>query len=147
VAGPTAHVGDVAASPEPFDQTGDQRQGDVDQTSVGRCVIQADEPGNADYNAAPEISQSFNVAKAAGQITLGTVPLPYGVVGTSREIPATGLSTEPVTLRVDAFVNQRVAHGVGADGCLREERGDADYTAAPEVQVRTPVLLTKPTAA
>ncbi|HEY2970617.1 MAG TPA: FG-GAP-like repeat-containing protein, partial [Casimicrobiaceae bacterium] len=39
----------------------------------GTCIIQASQAGNGNYNAAPNINQSFTVAKAAQTITFGTL--------------------------------------------------------------------------
>ena len=41
---------------------------------VGTCTIQASQPGNSDYAAAPSVSQHFNVTTASQTITFGAIP-------------------------------------------------------------------------
>src|ERR687885_567282 len=40
-------------------------------TGAGSCTITASQPGDANYNAAPDVMQSFNIAKANQTITFG----------------------------------------------------------------------------
>jgi hypothetical protein len=41
--------------------------------AVGTCTINANQPGNAAYNAAPQVSQSFNVGKANQTISFSSI--------------------------------------------------------------------------
>ena len=44
---------------------------------VGTCVIDANQAGNANYNAAPQVQQSFTVGKGNQTITFtSTAPAP-----------------------------------------------------------------------
>jgi len=45
----------------------------VTMVGVGTCTINANQPGNTNYNAAPQVSQSFAVAKAAQTITFAAI--------------------------------------------------------------------------
>ncbi len=47
---------------------------------VGKCVIDASQPGNADYLAAAQVSQGFSVGKAASKtdLKLSVAKVPYG---------------------------------------------------------------------
>src|SRR6185436_2532367 len=43
----------------------------VTPTGAGTVTIRASQPGNADYNPAPEVERSFTVAKAAQTLSFG----------------------------------------------------------------------------
>ena len=67
-------------------------------TGVGTCVIDANQAGNADYNAAAQQQQSFTVAKASQTITFTSSPPSPAVYGGSYTPAATGgASGNPVT--------------------------------------------------
>jgi hypothetical protein len=44
--------------------------GKVSPIAIGKCTVAADQPGNANYAAAPRVEQSFNVAKACTPVIL-----------------------------------------------------------------------------
>jgi hypothetical protein len=48
-------------------------------TGAGSCTLSADQPGNANYSAAPTISHSFTLAKQTPAITLAPADTIYGV--------------------------------------------------------------------
>ena len=61
----------------------------------GLCTIQAAQVGNANYNAALNVSQSFTVASASQTITFATPS--EQAVGVTSTLPATASSGLPVT--------------------------------------------------
>src|SRR5262249_58152270 len=65
---------------------------------VGTCVIDANQAGNATYNAAPQAQQSFAVAKGDQTITF-TSPAPAGakVGGPTYTVTATASAGLAVT--------------------------------------------------
>jgi hypothetical protein len=42
-------------------------------TGAGACAVKASQPGNANYNAADDVTQSFHIAKASQTITFGAI--------------------------------------------------------------------------
>src|SRR5207247_9038941 len=53
--------------------------GTVHITGAGSCTITASQAGNATYNPAPDVPQSFSIAKANQTITFGAIaPKTFG---------------------------------------------------------------------
>lgn len=116
----------------------------VQFTGLGTCVIDADEAGDADYLAAPTVSQSIDVVVGTQVVAFTSNPPGTPTVGSRYAASASGSpSGVPVVLSIDAS-----STGV----CTIDDAGtvtftapgtctiDADqaandfYTAAPEVQ-------------
>jgi len=56
---------------------------------VGTCTIDADQSGNADFQPAPQVKQSFGVAKATPTITWAKPsPIRYGTALSSKQLDA-----------------------------------------------------------
>jgi thermitase len=64
--------------------------------AAGTCTVRADQAGNASYNPAPSVSQSFIVSKASQTITFGTLANKT-LIQSPFTINATGTSGLPVT--------------------------------------------------
>src|SRR4029078_10473234 len=71
----------------------------------GTCTINANQLGNANYNAAPQVSQSFSVCKSAQTTTSGALPNrifgdpPFGLSATaSSGLAVTFATTTPRVL-------------------------------------------------
>ncbi len=115
----------------------------VSFVSPGVCTINADQGGNANYSAAPTISQRFDVGPGSQAITFVSKPPSLPKAGGIYEVSATGgPSGNPVTLSID---------GSGASACSIDgtrvallapgvctvdanQSGSTEYLAAPEVQ-------------
>jgi hypothetical protein len=54
--------------------TANSSTGSVTDITSGTCTIAADQAGNANYNAAPQVTQSFTVAAWPGPITVASSP-------------------------------------------------------------------------
>lgn len=67
-------------------------------TTAGSCTITASQPGDTNYNAATDVSQSFTIAKAAATVTLDNASLSQTYDGTPRVV--TVASTSPAGLNV-----------------------------------------------
>jgi uncharacterized repeat protein (TIGR01451 family) len=65
-------------------------------TGAGSCTITASQPGDTNYNAATDVPQSFQIAKATATITLGNLSFTYD--GTEKTATAT---TNPAGLTVN----------------------------------------------
>ncbi len=111
---------------------------------AGTCVINADQAGSAYYAAAPQVQQSFEVAKKAQTITFdGSAPVGAVVDGPGYSPSATGgASGNPVTFTIDATATGvcTLSAGVvtyqhvGTCTVNADQAGNADYLAANQVQ-------------
>jgi hypothetical protein len=132
----------------------------VSLTGVGLCVIDANQAGNTDYSAAPEVHQSFSIAAAVpsvppspgGQVITFTSSAPSKPkVGEKYFVSATGgASRNPVTFTVDRTSSKGACTitggsnvsltGVGTCVIDAHQAGNTDYSAAPEVKQRFSIL-------
>jgi hypothetical protein len=107
---------------------------------TGTCTILADEAGNANWTAAPEVSQSFTVAEASQTIAFTSAPPASAAFGgPAYDVAATGGgSGNPVlfssgTPSVCAVTGSTVSFvGVGTCTVLADQAGNPDWSAAPE---------------
>jgi uncharacterized protein YodC (DUF2158 family) len=114
---------------------------------AGTCVIDANQAGNANYNAAPQAQQTFTVAKGDQTITFtSTAPVNAKVGGPGYVVTATASSGLPVTLSIDATATSictisgstsgSTVSFIGAGTCVIDanQAGNANYNAATQVQ-------------
>jgi hypothetical protein len=122
----------------------------VSVVGVGTCRVDANQSGNANYQAAPQVQQSFAVGKASQTITFTSTPPANAVAwsgggggGTSIYQPtATATSGLAVTFTIDPSSSQvcLIWNGwVGFFGhgtCIiyANQPGNANYLPAPQVQ-------------
>jgi hypothetical protein len=105
---------------------------------VGTVVISADQAGNANYSAAPEVTQSIVVSQAAQVITF-TPPatVTYGV--SSIALTATGggsnnaVSFSVVSGPASLSGSTLTINGAGTVVVSADQAGNSNYTAAPQV--------------
>ena len=111
----------------------------VSFTTVGNCVIDANQAGNANYNAAPQAQQSFSVGKGNQTIAF---PNPgaqtYGPGGTfavgataTSGLAVTFTSTTPAVCTVSG-TTVTIQSG-GTCTIKADQAGNANYNAAPSV--------------
>ena len=118
--------------------------GVVSFTGAGSCVIDANQAGNDNYNAAPQAQQTFTVGKGAQAITFTSTAPTNAVVGGPTYTPTAtgGASGSPVTFSIDASATGvcSIAGGVvsftGAGSCVIDanQAGSDNFNAAPQVQ-------------
>ncbi len=118
--------------------------GVVNFTAVGTCVVDANQAGNANWNAAPQVQQSFTVNKGNQTITFtSTNPSPVTVGGATYTAAATATSGLTVTFTsgstgvcTSGGTNGSVFTFVGTGTCIVDanQGGNANYNAAPQVQ-------------
>ena len=110
---------------------------------AGTCVINANQAGNANYNAAPQAQQSFAVTKAAQTISFTTAaPVGAAVSGPGYSVAATASSGLTVALSIDASASGvctiagNTVSFVHAGTCVIDanQAGNAAYSAATQVQ-------------
>ncbi len=117
--------------------------GVVSFTGVGTCVIDANQAGNASYQAAQQVQQSFTIGQAAQKITFTSTPPASPAFGSTYTVSATGGgSGNPVTFGIDAeglgpcVISGSTVTFIGAGSCIitANQAGNADYQAAPTAQ-------------
>jgi hypothetical protein len=108
----------------------------VHLVGAGSCTITASQAGDANYAAAPAVSQAFAVAKADQTITFG--PLASKTVGDPDfAVSASASSGLPVSFGAggSCTVSAATVHlnGVGSCAITASQPGDANYNPAPDV--------------
>ncbi len=110
----------------------------VTLVSVGVCTVQATQPGNASYAAAPSVSQQFSVTAAPQTIAFNALAnrvygaAPFAVSATaSSGLPVSFASITPPVCTVSASM----VTPVGAGTCTVEasQSGNVSYAAAAPV--------------
>ncbi|MDR3502753.1 MAG: fibronectin type III domain-containing protein [Legionella sp.] len=117
--------------------------GVVSFNAVGTCTINANQAGNANYNAATQLQQSFTVAKGSQTISYtSTAPSAAVVAGATYTPTATATSGLTVTLTVDASSSSVCSmsagvvsfNAVGTCTINANQAGNANYNAATQLQ-------------
>ena len=87
----------------------------VHYTGVGACVIDANQAGNGNYSAAPQVQRAITISPASQHITF-TAPA-HGTVGDSASLSAKGgASKNPVVFSVDATTKAGTCAVTGTNG-------------------------------
>ena len=110
--------------------------------AVGTCVIDANQAGNASYEAATQLQQSFAVLGTQSITFTSTPPNPAVVGGTYPVTASGGASGNPVTLSIDPSANGSCSISgttvtfVAVGTCVIDanQAGNAGYKAATQVQ-------------
>ena len=109
----------------------------------GNCVINANQPGDASFYAAPQIQQSFAVRTTQAITFTSTAPNPALFQGPTYTVTATGgASGNAVTYVIDASatsicsISGSTVSFIGTGICVinANQAGDVSYFAAPQVQ-------------
>jgi len=107
------------------------------------CTVKADQAGNANWNAAPSVSQSFTITPGNQTISFtSTAPGSAKVGGATYTPTATATSGLAVTLTIDASASSvcSISGGVvsfqtvGTCVIDANQAGNANWNAAPQVQ-------------
>src|SRR5207247_5688354 len=116
----------------------------VSYTASGRCVIDADQAGNARYQSAARVQQVIVVGGIPQSITITSKPPGDVYRGGRYAVTATGGgSGNPVTFGVDAsstrsacsISDATVTFGLPGRGVIdANQEGNAQYHPAPHVQ-------------
>ena len=111
---------------------------------VGTCMLNANQAGNANYIAAPQVSQSFTVIQTPQTITFTTVNnVAYGATATLTATASSGkavsfTSTTPGTCAVSG--NGVTGLAPGTCTVVASEAGSTDTSAATPVSQSFPVV-------
>ena len=119
--------------------------------AVGTCVIDANQAGNANYEAATQVQQSFAVLGTQSITFTSTPPSPAVVGGTYTVTASGGASGNPVTFSIDASakgscsISGATVTFVAVGTCVIDanQAGNANYEAATQVQQSFAVLGTQ----
>jgi hypothetical protein len=109
----------------------------VTLTGTGTVTIEASQAGNATYDAAPVVAQSFTITKAAQVISFG--PLANKTYGDAPfALNATASSGLPVSYRVVSGLatlsgNTVTLTGTGTVTIEASQNGDGNFNAAPSI--------------
>jgi hypothetical protein len=101
-------------------------------TGAGSCTITASQAGNESYNAAPDVSQSFNIAKAAATCTVSGYSGVYDAAFHGASGSCSGVDGESAgTLVIDATTYKDVPGGLvhwvfTGNGNYNNQSGDAE---------------------
>jgi predicted nucleotidyltransferase len=110
--------------------------GTVHITGAGSCTITASQAGNSNYNAAPNVSQSFNIAKSNQTITFGTLGnKTFGDADFNLSATASSGLVVSFSATGQCTVTGTTVHLTGPGSCTitASQAGDANFNAAPDV--------------
>ncbi|BEP96967.1 hypothetical protein GmRootA79_53520 (plasmid) [Acidovorax sp. A79] len=109
----------------------------VSFVGAGTCTVRADQGGNADYAAAPQVQQSFSVTKSDQTISFTSTAPPSGTVGGNYVATATATSGLAVTITGSGACSGTgtvTFNTAGTCTVSANQAGNANYNAAPQVQ-------------
>jgi hypothetical protein len=117
--------------------------GNVNFQTAGTCKVDANQAGNGNYNAAPQVQQSFTVHAAAQTLSFtSAAPTNALVGGPAYAVTASATSGLPVAITVDSSASGVCSLSGGnvsfqtAGTCVLDanQGGNASYNAATQVQ-------------
>jgi hypothetical protein len=101
------------------------------------CQVKYDQAGNANYNAAPEMTESVTAAKADQAIMVTTHAPANAIVGSSFDVEATAPGGPVAYSSGGSCTNSGATFtmtiSTGTCAVMYDQAGDANYNAAPEV--------------
>jgi hypothetical protein len=107
-------------------------------SASGTCTVMYDQSGSANYNAAPEVTESVTAQKASQAITVTTHAPGSAAYGSQFTVAATGGgSGNPVTFSSaggcsNSGATFTMTSGTTACQVMYDQTGSANYNAAPE---------------
>ena len=115
---------------------------------AGTCTVSANQGGNGSYLAAPQVQQSFTVARASQTITITSTPPPvdkhsppYTITATATSGLAVTFSIAPSSAAICSISGSSVSFKKQGDCIVRaNQAGSANYLPAPQVQQVITVL-------
>ncbi len=107
-------------------------------SGTGNCTVKYDQPGNGNYNAAPQVTESVTAQKASQTINV-SVPAPASKgYNEGFNVSATATSTLPVAYSSSGACTNigssfTMTSGTGTCTVDYDQAGNANYSAAPQV--------------
>ena len=111
-------------------------------TAVGSCTVRASQGGDASYNPAPDVDQSFSIDKADQTITFAALPeKTYGDADFGVSATASSGLTVAFSASGACTVTGTSVHITGAGTCTLQasQAGDSTYSAASDVVRSVPI--------
>jgi hypothetical protein len=112
-------------------------------TGPGSCTVTAHQPGDANYSAAPDVPQSFSIAKANQTITLTGVPSTANFGQGPFTLSASTTSGLAVALSAagncSLSSNSLSLTGVGSCTVTAAQGGNGNYNPAPTLNPSFPI--------
>jgi hypothetical protein len=108
----------------------------VHLTAPGSCTVKASQAGNANFNAATDVAQTFTVAKAAQTITFGALASKtFGDADFAVSASASSALAVSFAVTGSCALTGSTVHISGAGSCtvMASQPGDASYAAASDV--------------
>ncbi|HTS73439.1 MAG TPA: carboxypeptidase regulatory-like domain-containing protein, partial [Gaiellaceae bacterium] len=108
-------------------------------SGTGTCSVMYDQAGDANYNAAPQVTESVTAQKASQAITVTTHAPSSAVFGTGFSVAASGGgSGNAVTFSssgacTNTGADFTITSGTGTCSVKYDQAGNANYNAAPQV--------------
>jgi hypothetical protein len=120
----------------------------VTYTAIGTCLIDANQAGNTDFNAAPQVQQRIVVTKGQSVITLTSFPPASAAVGSHYTPSARSTSKDAVQIMLDAASKGCTLMGgvvtFTADGsCIVDFNDPGNANWGPALQVQQTTVLSK----
>jgi hypothetical protein len=112
-------------------------------SASGTCSVEYDQAGNANYNAAPQVTETVNATKANQAIVITLHAPASAVYNTGFSVAASGGgSGNPVTFSSSGACSNTgggftMTSGTGTCTVKYDEAGDANYNAAPQLSETT----------
>ena len=114
----------------------------VSFTASGTCIVRANQSGNASYQPAPQVQQSFTVVPPPSAQTItftSSAPGSAVYLGPNYNVSATASSGLPVSFTVSGTCTLSgsstvVMAGAGTCTVYANQSGSSSYLAAPQVQ-------------
>src|SRR3984957_18609368 len=137
----TATSGDTVAITSGTTSVCTISSGVVSFVATGTCTLDFNDTGNANYNAASQVTQSFSVGKGTSIITVtSTAPGSAAVGGATYTPTATATSGDTVAITSGTTsvctISSGVVHFVATGTCTLDfnDTGNANYNAASQVR-------------
>jgi Regulator of chromosome condensation (RCC1) repeat/PASTA domain len=108
----------------------------VHLTGAGSCTVNASQLGDANHNPAPDVSQTFAIAKAGQSLTFGPLANKiYGAPDFSVSATASAGLAVSFAARGNCTLSGATVHLTGAGSCTvtASQPGDANHNPAPDV--------------
>jgi hypothetical protein len=105
-------------------------------SGTGTCSVIANQAGNANYSAAPQVMQTVNAALASQTITFPTIPTQSGPGTVTLSATAgSGLTVSYTVTSGLATVSGNIltTTGTGSVKVMASQAGNSDYAAAASV--------------
>ncbi|MGA3196453.1 MAG: Ig-like domain-containing protein, partial [Terriglobales bacterium] len=111
-------------------------------SGTGTCSVIANQAGNSNYGAAPQVTQTVNVTMASQTITFSTNAPATAVYGSSFTVAATASSGLAVVYTSSGACSNSGAtytmtSGTGTCSVIVNQPGNSNYSAAPQITQST----------